>query len=1031
MKYVSLHHHSTFSYLDGFGLPSTHVKRAAELDMEALALTEHGNVSSHVRLEQHAKEAGIKPIFGCELYCNEHGRKQKRKNHLTVLAQNPEGYKNLLWLVTTSWKEGFYFEPTVDGSSLAKYGSGLIILSGCTGSLLATSIVGGKNVRPEDASLKRGMEVANRFKRTFGENYFLEVQTFPELKKVRRLNEALAEISKKLGIPLVASGDVHYTTPDESDIQQILHNVRGGGRQTLDEQARNWGYDVKLSTPTTDKLVYQKLRATGLSKLDAIAAIENTAEIAARCEHYDLPKMEPIRYPLPEGYESTEQLFNDSLKWGWKFRKIDARANREDYIRQIKRELDIIETKDFKDYFLVVADAVNYAKNHGIPVGPARGSAAASLVCYLLRITEIDPVQFPQLIFERFIDISRQDLPDIDLDFDDERRNEVRAYLVAKYGADRVANIGTFTKYKAKNSLDDIARVYKIPQWEVDKVKDQIITRSSGDLRANETIADTVDRFPDVKEVFDKHPELWKATELEGNMRGMGVHAAGIVVANKPIHEVSAIYSRKVNGVETEVIAFDKKDAEYLGMLKMDFLGLNTMGMIRIALEELDMSLQDLYDLPLDDEKTIEGFKKADVVGIFQFDGRATREACAGIKPDGFDEIALVNALSRPGPLHNGAKSAYIDIKRGAQEPEWMHPIYDEITKDTNGEIVYQEQILRIVREIGDFDWTKAAYIRKIISDRKGTQIFRREWENFKKGALKKEGMSEKLAKKIWDNCVTAGAYAFNAAHSYSYGLLAYWTMWLKVHHPLAFYVASLRKYPPKQLRLLRDAARRGIPIYPPKPGKSQRSWSIDGKGLRAGYVQIPGIGPKVATAIVEANPKRWDDLAKIKGVGPVTIKKIKEFAGKEDPLNVFKLQNSRAVVMDAIKSGEFGDLPMPTHNAEDIPYVSGEDLEVVWIGVIKHLNLRNLWEVNQKKGKDIDPDTIPRPDLDEWMNILGEDETEIVNIHIDRFKWPRYKKAIWGAKNDHDLLLVKGVKMGYMAARVLRVENLWIISPD
>lgn len=1035
MKYVSLHHHSTFSYLDGFGLPETHVKRAADLGMDALAMTEHGNISSHVRLEKAAKEQGIKPIFGCELYTNEHGRKQKRKNHLTILAENPAGYQNLLRLVTLGWSEGFYFEPTVSGRMLDRHKHGLIVLSGCLGSLLATSLVGGKNVRDEDAGYKLGLDVARRFKQAFGDSYYLECQTFPELNKVVAVNGMLEKISKKLNIPLVATGDVHYTVPEESDIQQILHNVRGGGRQTLEEQARSWGYNVKLAPPTTDQLVYKKLRATGLSKLAAHQAIANAREIADRVEHFEMPKMEPIQYPIPEGFKNKDELWKASLKWGWKYRKIDEKPNRKAYIKQLRKEMRLIEEKNFEDYFLVVADAVNFAKNAGIAVGPARGSAAASLVCYLLRITEVDPLMFPQLIFERFIDTTREDLPDIDLDFDGERRHEVRQHLVQKYGKDRVANIGTFTKYKSKNSLDDIARVYKIPKWEVEKVKDQIIERSSGDLRATETIADTVERFPDVKDVFERYPELWKSTELEGNIKGMGVHAAGIVVSNKPIREVSAIYAREVAGVMHEVVAYDKYDAEYLGMLKIDLLGLNTMGLIGTALDIIGMKLTDLYDVPLDDPETLKGFKETDVVGIFQFDGRATREACAGIEPDSFDELALINALSRPGPLHNGAKSSYIDIKRGAKEPENLHPIYNEITKDTKGEIVYQEQILRIVREVGDFSWTQSSHIRKIISQSKGTQMFNREWGRFKKGAMNKEGMDEATAKKIWDMCITSGSYAFNAAHSYSYAMLAFWAMWLKRHHPQAFYVAALQKYQAKQLRLLRDAANKGIKILPPHPKRSQATWSPDKDGLRAGFVQIPGIGDKKAKLIVETRDankglvKRWSDLEQLKGIGPSTVKKMREFAEQEDPFKVFILGNLIRKATEAIKNGELGKLPVPTHRAEDLPYVTGDDVEVVWLGQVSHLNLRNLWEVNQKRGEEVDPDTIKSPELDEWMNMLGEDETEIINIGINRYIWPRYKNAVWDLKLNEDLVLVQGTKPGYMAARFVKVKNLWILE--
>lgn len=1003
--------------------------------MDALALTEHGNVSSHVQLEKAAKAEGIKPIFGCELYCNEGGQKQQRKNHLTVLAENDEGYRNLLKVVSLGWSEGYYFEPTVSGDILHRHKSGLFVLSGCLGSLLSTSLVGGKNVPAESAGFQRGLDVARGFKRAFGDHYYLECQTFPELDKTRAINEALEEISKKLKIPLVASGDVHYTEPGESDMQMVLHNVRGGGRQTLEEQARSWGYDIKLSPETDDNLVYKKLRATGLSKSAAYEAIMNSRYIADMC-NVELPKVGRLRYPHPDKFKNSQECWEAALKWGWKMRGINSKPNREQYKEQLRKEMDVIESKDFVDYFLVVADAVNFAKNDGIPVGPARGSAAASLVCYLLRITEVDPLLFPNLVFERFIDITREDLPDIDLDFDDERRYEIREYLVKKYGQDKVANIGTFTKYKSKNSMDDIARVYKIPQWEVDKVKELIIERSGGDLRANETIEDTVSRFDEAKAVFDKYPELWKATQLEGNYRGMGVHAAGIVISNDPITDACAVYAREVKGEMTEVVSVNKYDAEYLGMLKIDVLGLSTMGMIRRSLELIGMSLNELYALPLDDPETMKGFQENDVVGVFQFDGRATRDVNAGVKPDNFDEIALVNALSRPGPLHNGATSQYIDVKRGVGKVNPLHPLYDTITKNTAYEIVYQEQILRIVGEIGDFDWTHRTHIRKIISQRKGDQMFQREWERFKKGALKKEGMTEEIAKEIWGNCVTSGSYAFNAAHCYSYAMLAYWTMWIKRHHPQAFYVACLHKYTKKdkQIRLLRDAVKKGIQILPPHPRKSGPTWKPAGKeAIRAGFEQIPGLGAKKAEVLASGDVvvKKWDDLVKVKGIGPITVKKMKEFCEADDPFDIYTLHNRLKEVRHAIESGELGDLPLPTHTSDQIPYTSGEDTPVVWLGVIRHRNLRNLWEVNQKRGKEINKDDVKDAHLDEWMIMLGEDEDEVTNVTINRFKWPRFKAATWKIRLEHDLVLVKGVKPGFMSARVIQVNNMWVIDPD
>ncbi len=1041
MRYVSLHHHSTYSYLDGFQLPDAHVRRAAELQQSALAMTEHGNVSSHVKLEMACEGTGVKPIYGCELYTGDVGeRATQRKNHLTVLAESQSGYRNLLRVVSQGWDD-FYYEPTVSGSVLASHKEGLVVLSGCTGSLLATSLIGGKNIDPAEASFERGLGVARRFQRTFGDRYYLEVQSFPELEQSCRINAMVAEIARRTGIPLVSTGDCHYTLPNESEMQMILHNVRGGGRQTLEDQARAWGYNVKLCPPTSDMNVLRRLVATGLTRKQAIEAILNTEQIRDRCTVV-LPKLDRLRYPLPHGYADARAVWRGWLADGWRYRGCHAMSpiKRTQYRKRLEYEMSIIEGKDYVDYFLVVSDLVRFAKDTGIPVGPARGSAAASLVCYLLRITEVNPMDFPTLIFERFIDITRQDLPDIDLDFDSDRRHEIREYLVSKYGTEQVNNIGTFTKYKPKLSLDDVARVYKIPGYEVEKVKDLLLERSSGDLRASATIEDTAENFEQVREVFDKYPDLRKAMLLEGNVKGMGVHSAGLVVSNGPITDVCAVYRRKVKDELLEVVSLDKYDGERQGLLKIDILGLSTMSMLAEALRILDMELDDLYGIDLTDKDVIDGFRRNDVVGIFQFDGRAMRSVNAELQPDNFKEVCDVNALARPGPLHNNASAEYVDIKKGRKKLGTVHPLLAAITGATHYQIVYQEQILRIVMEIGGFDWTHAAYIRKIISRKIGEQEFARQGERFLAGA-KERGVSDEEAKDIWGRCITAGSYAFNNAHTVSYGMLAWWTMWFKVHHPEAFYVASLRKYPNKKhLELLRDADRHGIKILPPHPSLSQADWTAEDGALRGGFAQIIGIGDKTAGVMLAHRDEirgkrkvfkgmRWEDYLVIKGIGPKTVQKCKDFGESDDPYEVHRLSRLLNTVRSQVR--RLG-LPSPTHTSNQVPYSRGEDTEVVWIGVIRHRNLRELFEVNfSRTGVALDPDTVKDAHLNEWVIMMGVDEEEILTLTIDRWRYPRFKKAIWGIKLEHDVVVVRGVKRGYQSRRAIYVKQMWVIDPS
>lgn len=1048
MTFASLHHHSTFSYLDGYALPEAHVRRATEIGMNTLALTEHGNISSHVQLEKAALKEGIKPLFGVELYCGEIGEHAtQRKNHLTVLAEHQQGYRNLLSLVSSTYADGFYYEPTADGRMLQKYREGLVVLSGCQGSLLFTSLVGGKHVQPEDASYARALQVARRFKKAFGDAYYIEVQGFPQLDATRRGNPMLAEIADKLGIPLVASFDCHYTVPEEKEIQQVLHNVRPGEKRSLEDMSRQWGYSENLCPPWTDSMVIRKLVATGLTREQSVRAVLNTREIAERCT-VALPSLPMVEYPLPRGYEDSVALWRDWLRDGWYYRgcdKLPAKQRRL-YKERLRHECQIIEDKSFTDYFLIVSDAVRWAKDVGIAVGPARGSAAGSLACWLLRITEVNPLLYPDLLFERFIDVTREDLPDIDLDFDSERRSAVRDYLVGKYGEACVNNVGTFTRYRAKNSLDDAARVYGVPKWEVERVKDVLIERSSGDLRASATIEDTVAQFPGAAEVFASHPNLAVAMDLEGNVKGFSTHAAGLVVSTGPITDVAAVYERKDSkGNIQSTISMDKYDAEEKGLLKLDFLGLSTMTAVNRMREELGWRLDDLYTYPLDDPVVIQGFKENDVNGVFQYEGRAMRYVNGALQPDSFQEICAVNALSRPGPLHNGAANEYIDIKMGRKEPEVLHPALEAITKDTNYQIVYQEQILRILQEIGDFDHTHRAEVRRIISRKIGEQEFNRRWQRFYAGAQKLHGMDEEIAQAIWGRCITAGSYAFNAAHTVAYSMLGYWCMMFKRKYPEVFYQEALKVSDDDRQRiLLRDTQRHGrqIDVQPPSPDKAGLTWSRNNGSLVAGFTQVPGIGDSIAQKIIDYRTdnglEEWEELLQVNGIGPSKYATIKEFYDQRDPFGAFWLDEAIEHVKGELKSGKLGRLPSPTHVASDLPYSTGDDIEVVWLGAIYTRNVRDLFEFNQAKGAVLDMEAmtidgkpIKDPQLNEWMVCVGDDESDQLGIRCDRWRYPKWRNLLWKMRLGKDLVLVRGVKPGWMPTRQITINELWVIDPQ
>lgn len=743
---------------------------------------------------------------------------------------------------------------------------------------------------------------------------------------------------------------------------------------------------------------------------------------------------------------TSEELLWQWIRFGWTYRDLNSRprSERRQYEQHVRKEMKLIVSKGFVDYFLMISDIIRWAKANGIGVGPGRGSAAASYVCWLLRITEVDPLPYPAMVFERFIDESRNDLPDIDVDFDDEMRWMVQEYIEGKYGADRVGNIGTYTRYRGKNSLDDVARVYRIPKWEVDKVKELIVERSGGDARFDASLQDTVEMFPQAKAVFEEYPDLYHSFELEGNLKGFGIHAAGIVIGAEPLNGYVATYARLDNKTKRvrQVLSVDKYDGEHLGMLKLDALGLSTMGMLRLATEFAGIHINDLYEVPMTDEKTLKAFHDADVIGIFQFEGRALKQTTEQMKPNNFDDLAAINALSRPGPLHSGTTGDYIGVREGRIPREELHPLVTEITKETEGQIIYQEQILRICREIGDFPWTAAAAIRKIISNRQGESAFNAKWFEFRDGAAR-NGVSEAQAAKIWAKMVTAGSYAFNSAHCYSYSMLGFWCMYMKVHYPTAFYAAQLRKTDDannfeKVIPILRDMSNpkfgRNFKVYPPDFNTSGVDWEPTEDGVRAGFAQIPGIGVSYAEAIVAERDRQggftsWEDLVSVKGIGPAKMAKIREFCLQEDPFRVNFLKKNIAAIKEAIKDLTL-PVPMPDTTAFEIPYEPVQSWHTV-VGTIKNRNLQDLYENHRSRtGNDLDPKTVDRPELAEYMTLFCEDDTGPMTLKIDRYSYPKFKEAIWDAKLNHDFIVAKCKKMKSYG-QTMKIVEFWMVEPD
>jgi DNA polymerase-3 subunit alpha len=771
-----------------------------------------------------------------------------------------------------------------------------------------------------------------------------------------------------------------------------------------------------------------------------------------------------VRFPVPAGNADAMEYWRKLLKDGWKFRGLDKlpAAERARYKAQLRHEMELIESKDFIDYFLLVAAGVLYVKDQGIAVGPARGSAAASVAAWLLRITEVDPLrpEFMGLLrFERFISVDRLDLPDIDLDFPSAARPMLRDFYSGLMGGgEYVSNIGTFTQFKGKNSLDDVARVFRVPKSDTETLKAFLIERSSGDMRASSTIEDTVEQFPAAREVWERHPDLGKASWLEGNIKGFGVHAAGLVLSNQPITTVTSVAEREVpkgSGNIVQVVALDKHAAERQGLVKLDLLGLNTMSMIQDALARLGMSLDELYNMRLDDPKVYEAFQRVDCTGVFQFEGRATRYVCQVLQPERFSEIMDCIALCRPGPLHNGAAKEYGDVKHGGKIPEALHPAIEDILAPTQHQMVYQEQMLSIAKMIGGFDAVAVGRIRKIISLKKGEQEFNRNKEEFMKGVAtlherfpEYPPMSPEVGEKIWGNMITSGAYAFNAAHCAAYGLISYYTQWLKQYHPDVFYAASLAEAAgstDKHRDLLRDADKHGVRVLKPSLKRSEANWApVRKRGralspltIRAGFQQVEGIGEKTAERVAEwrdaEQPEGWGEIQQLRGFGVKTVLKITDWLKQDDPFQALKLDKDIAKVKAAIEAGDLGPLPIPTHNASEMATAEnqGKNLAVVWLGTFLKRNIRDIYEQNRARGHELNPDEIKDPELSEWALLTAEDESDQLLVTVDRWKYPRYREGLFNFRMGTDLLLIEGVKPARSAVRKLNVKRMWVIDPE
>ena len=838
-EFVHLHLHTEFSLLDGACRIDELLDQAARLKMPAIGVTEHGNMFSSVIFHDHAKQRGVKPILGCEVYVapgsrlTKSGNPGETANHLILLAENNEGYHNLIKLVSAGYTEGFYYKPRIDKELLAKHSAGLIGLSSC----LKGEVAEGLSHQQD----RKAIEAAAAYRDILGKgNFFLEMQ-WHGIEDQRVVNAGLPAIARDLGLPLVCTNDVHYLRESDAHPHDILLCI-GTGKAASDPKRLR--YESRNFFLKTAEQMAEAFR-------DYPDALGNTMRIAERC-HVTMPEGEnylpnfdvPAPFTLDAYFEHVVRAgFDDRLS---RLKQL-ALAGRlrhtiDEYERRLSYEVDMIKKMKYPGYFLIVWDFIRYAREQGIPVGPGRGSAAGSLVAYSLRITDVDPLDF-DLIFERFLNPERISLPDIDIDFCERRRGEVIDYVTTKYGRENVAQIITFGTMKAKAVVRDVGRVLEMPFADVDKVAKQIpaaldMTLDKA-LEESEPLRLMEQTDPRVKEL------LSVARRLEGMTRHASVHAAGVVIAPRAITEYAPLY----RGAHDEIVTqWSMKDIERVGLLKMDFLGLSTLTLIDDCVKEIAATTGQALDIsaiPLDDPKTYQIFQDGQAYGIFQFESSGMRDILRKAKPQRLDDLIALNALYRPGPLRSGMVDDFIARKGGKVEIKYELPQLEPILRETYGVIAYQEQVMRIARELAGFTLGEADILRKAMG-KKNPEVMAKQRGKFVEGA-KKNGIAEKKAGPIFDLMEHFAGYGFPKAHATTYALLAYQTAYLKANYPWHFAAALLTiesQNTDKLALYLGECRDRGIPVLPPDINGSQMRFTVElGQGVRFGLTAIKNVG--------------------------------------------------------------------------------------------------------------------------------------------------------------------------------------------
>ena len=826
MAFAHLHVHTEYSLLDGASRVKELIRRTKELGMDSVAITDHGVMYGAVRFYKEAKAQGIHPVIGCEVYLAPGMRQERaevdgtRYYHLILLAENETGYRNLVELISLANIEGYYYKPRIDKELLRQYHEGVIALSACVAGEIPQAILRGNNERAE-ALVAEYVEI-------FGQdNFFLEIQDhgLPEEKTV---NRALREFAKKYDIGLVATNDVHYVHADDSEFHDILLCVQTGRTINDPDRMRFSGPDYYLKSEEEMAALFA----------DYPEALENTAKIAVRCQvDFTFGELQLPFYPLPEHFESDDAYLRALCEERLSSRYADVT----DEIRtRLDYELGVIHGMGYASYFLIVWDFINYARGHGVEVGPGRGSAAGSIVAYLLGITNIDPLRYA-LLFERFLNPERVSMPDIDIDFDDINRGRVISYVKERYGEDHVAQIATFGTMGAKGAIRDVGRVLEMSFSEVSAITKLV------PAELNITLERALKESSDFRRLYDEDESVRRVIDLarriEGLPRNTSIHAAGVVIAKNPLSSQVPVWVSE----GTLVTEFDKDDVEALGLLKMDFLGLRTLTIIADTVHHVRASHGidlDVDAIPLVDEKTSQMLCDGDTGAVFQMESAGMTNLVKDLQPKGFVDLIPTVALYRPGPLGSGMVTDFIDGLHGKKKVVYMHPLLEPILKETFGVVLYQEQVMQIVQVLAGFSLGQADLLRRAMGKKKHDLLMAQK-EIFLQGCAK-NGIEASLANHIFDLLTHFADYGFNKSHSAAYGLLAWQTAYLKAHYPVEFMAGVLTSIMDKTDKIpvyIQLCRQMGIKILPPDINSSAATFGIEDGAIRFGLAAVRNVG--------------------------------------------------------------------------------------------------------------------------------------------------------------------------------------------